>query len=773
MNIANRPDIPEERIQVLMHEHYGLSGRLKPLVGERDLNVRLDTDTGGSYVVKFAHPEEPLAAIDMQCRALGHLREHSRMPHLYPRVLPTGRGQAIQRIEHDGVGYHMRAVSYARGTPLAGLGECSQGVLAQLGRVASDLINTLQPFAHEAMHRHLDWDAKHSINLVRAHAHHISEEEHRSIVERHLSEISPHLIEHLPSLRMQVIHNDLNDHNIIIGPDDTISGIIDFGDMVHTYRVCELANALAYLLLRDSPWSDLIGSVVRAYSITTPPAQAEAGTLFDFMRLRLCLSVTMSSRQHAIDPDNEYLLVSQKPALEALHRLASQDGEQLREAVLSEIHSAQASHAPLDIMELRGKNLSATLSTSYKDPLKIVRGSGAYLYDEHSNAYLDCVNNVCHVGHCHPRVVEAASAQIARLNTNTRYLHDAIVEYARRLSSTIPDPLEVCFFVNSGSEANDLALRLARTCTGARDVVVVDHAYHGHTQTLIDISPYKFNGRGGSGAPATTHVAEFPDTYRGRFKRDDPSAGEKYAQSVADRFADIANEGRNPAAFIAESIPGVGGQVVLPDGYLEHAHAHARAHGAVCIADEVQVGFGRVGTHMWAFETQNVCPDIVTLGKPIGNGHPMAAVVTTREIADAFNNGMEYFNTFGGNPVSCRVGLAVLDVIEREGLMANALETGKYLMRALQQLSSSFERIGDVRGMGLFIGVELVRDRSTQEPDPELASSIIEHMKTNHVLLSTDGPHNNVLKFKPPICFTRSHADVFLARLRGSFQALC
>ena len=428
--------------------------------------------------------------------------------------------------------------------------------------------------------------------------------------------------------------------------------------------------------------------------------------------------------------------------------------------------------SPQEIIDLRRRHLNPSLSMSYREPIKMVRGEGAYLFDQDGNAYLDMVNNVCHVGHCHPAVVAAGQAQMAQLNTNTRYLHDNIVEYAKRLSATMPAELSVVFLTNSGTEANDLALRLARTYTKANDIIVVDHAYHGNSPTMIELSPYKFDGKGGQGCPAHIQVAEIPDDYRGRFRRDDPEAGAKYAQDLHRTIAAIRHRGEAPAAFFCESILGCGGQVVLPEGYLKHAYAIVHQAGAVCIADEVQVGFGRAGTHFWAFEEQGVVPDIVTMGKPICNGHPMGAVVTRPEIAQAFMNGMEYFNTFAGNPVSCAMGLAVLDVIEQEKLQANAATVGEHILQGLRALQVEFPLIGDVRGTGLFIGVEMVKDRQTLSPATDEANAVIEYLKAHRILLSTDGPYDNVLKLKPPIVFSHANAEEFLLRLKEALLAL-
>lgn len=414
------------------------------------------------------------------------------------------------------------------------------------------------------------------------------------------------------------------------------------------------------------------------------------------------------------------------------------------------------------IITLRRKHLNPGLSMSYQEPIKMVRGAAAYLYDERGQAYLDMVNNVCHVGHCHSTVVAAGQAQMAQLNTNTRYLHDNIVEYAQRLSATFPAELSVVFLTNSGTEANDLALRIAQTYTNARDLVVVDHAYHGNSPTMIELSPYKFNGKGGRGKPTHVQVATIPDTYRGVYRNDAQQAGELYAQDVQRSISAIHQQGKKLAAFYCESILGCGGQVVLPADYLKHAYAQVRAAGGVCVADEVQVGFGRVGTHFWAFEQQGVVPDIVTMGKPIGNGHPMGAVVTRPEIAQAFMNGMEYFNTFAGNPVSCAIGLAVLDVIQEEKLQKNAGQVGAFLLKGLREIQTRFPIIGEARGAGLFIGIELVKDSVNLEPATQAANTMVELLKQQHILLSTDGPFDNVIKIKPPLVFSQQNAEEFL-----------
>lgn len=422
-----------------------------------------------------------------------------------------------------------------------------------------------------------------------------------------------------------------------------------------------------------------------------------------------------------------------------------------------------------EIVRLRRELLLPNLSISYDRPIKFVRGEGVWLIDDSGRAYLDCFNNVCHIGHAHPAVVEAMARQAATLNTNTRYLHDNIVAYAERLTGTLPKELTVAGFVNSGSEANTLALRLMRANTGRENAITLDWSYHGTTQELIDISPYKFRRKGGQGQKPHVHVATVPDSYRAPADWPAEEHGRRFAESIAELIAAMQARGEAPGFFIAESIPSVAGQVFLPDGYLKEVYRMVRAAGGLCIADEVQVGFGRVGSHWWAFETQGVVPDIVTMGKPIGDGHPLAAVVTTREVTDSFDNGMEYFNTFGGNPVSCAVGLAVLDVIEDEDLRGNALAIGTYLMDAFRDMQERHAVIGDVRGLGLFLGIELVRDRASKAPATDFARAVANGARRRGVLMGTEGPHDNVLKLRPPMIFSRRDADHLIAVLQETF----
>jgi 4-aminobutyrate aminotransferase-like enzyme/Ser/Thr protein kinase RdoA (MazF antagonist) len=427
------------------------------------------------------------------------------------------------------------------------------------------------------------------------------------------------------------------------------------------------------------------------------------------------------------------------------------------------VPGSEAGMSDQQLLVSRHQNLGTSLSISYLKPLHMVRGFGQWLYDSSGRRYLDTVNNVAHVGHQHPAVVRSAQRQVAVLNTNTRYLHENLVLFAEELLATFPPELCVVHFVNSGSEANELALRMVETFTGQKDMIAVEVGYHGNTTGCIAVSSYKFDGKGGKGAPATTQVVPIPDVYRGLYR--DSDAGHRYAGHIKRVIGNINASGRKVGGYISESILSCGGQIVLPQHYLQEAYAFVRAAGGLCIADEVQVGFGRVGSHFWGFQLQGVIPDIVTMGKPMGNGHPLGAVVTTREVADAFANGMEYFNTFGGNPVSCAVGREVLRIVREEGLQEHARQTGQYLTSRLSALQQRFPLIGDVRGPGLFMGIELVRNRDTLEPATREAAYLINRMRDRGILMSTDGPFNNVLKIKPPMCFDEHDADFLLENL--------
>ncbi len=996
---TRRPTFTPDDVITLAAERYGLTVSATPLPSYMDQNFRL-TEAGREarqFVFKISNGTESRDTLRAESAALARL--HSASPPIgCPKVIPTTTGEELWTVEAGGDSHLVRLLSYVPGRLLADVPSHPPALVSSVGRLLGRVDRALEGFDHPGTLRKLDWDLRHAANTVATHIDAVEAGESRQLVDdamQHFAEVAEPAFE---VLRHSVIHSDGNDYNLIVGGDPApapgVVGIIDFGDVVWSATVIEVAIGAAYALMGKADPLAAMARVVAGYHAEYPLTEKEIEVLFALIHGRLSVCVTMAAWQVQQGRTDAYLTISQAPAWDALRRLAGIDPDlvhyRLRAAcglvpcptsvavtdwlaspdrkfapvlgpgvdmtrrvvldlgpasedierldtlndvtvwsrkIADKVSRAGADvavgrydeprlcytgeqftdentddwrtvhlgldlfapagtpvHAPFagrvhgvrnndidldygptiivehepepgirfytlyghlseaslemnagsvveagarigwlgepsenggwpphlhfqmitdlvghsgnfpgvaapsqralwrslspdpslmlgvsgangpaadlsraDIVTSRERHVGPSLSVAYDTPLEIVRGWQQFLYDESGQPYLDCVNNVSHVGHCHPKVVAAASRQAAVLNTNTRYLHPNLASYAERLADLFPDPLSVCYLVNSGSEANELALRLARAHTGGRDVIVLDHAYHGNTGALVDLSPYKHDGPGGSGRPDWVHVVPLPDPYRKR--HGGPEAGGAYADEVAETIQRTVDGGRRIAAFLAESASSCGGQVLLADGYLAAAYKHVRRTGGVCIADEVQVGFGRAGTHMWMFQTQDVVPDIVTLGKPIGNGHPLGAVITTREIAASFDSGMEYFNTFGGNPVSCAVGLAVLDVIEEEGLRDHAATVGAGFLDRLRELAHRHTWIGDVRGRGLFIGVELVRDRDTLEPAAREAAYVIERMKEQRILLSTDGPYDNVLKIKPPMVFTERDAE--------------
>jgi 4-aminobutyrate aminotransferase-like enzyme/Ser/Thr protein kinase RdoA (MazF antagonist) len=756
--ILHAPALTPAAAADLARRLYGIDGDASVLPSERDQNFLLRTADGGRFVLKIANAGDDRGLLEAQNAVLAHVGRRSA---LCPRPVPAIDGALISElIAATGTRHFVRVLTWIDGEPLGALPSRTLELFEQLGERVGELDAALEGFDHPAIHRALYWDLAGGFALVREQAPLIQDAAMRAMVTQVALGVERRDGDRLKRLSRAAAHNDPNDFNVIVDlrsqdrsyPTQRITGILDFGDIVLTYRIADLAIAIAYAVLDAPDPLRVAAAVVRGYHRLRPIADDEIAALFGLVLLRLCMSVTIAARQQAQRPDDAYLSVSQAPIARTLPRLSALD----RDAVDAALRAARG-RTPEETLDARRRVMGPNLSVAYRRPVTIVRGWMQYVYDQSGRRYLDAYNNVPHVGHGHPRVVQAAIEQLLVLNTNTRYLHDNLAQFGERLTATLPEPLRICYFVNSGSEANELALRLARAHTRRRDVVVLDDAYHGNTTTLVDISPYKFNGPGGQGAPPWVHVLPMPDTYRGKYRRDDPRAGEKYAE--------FARHISNPGAFIAESAPSVGGQIILPDRYLASVYAIIRAAGGVCIADEVQTAYGRMGTHFYAFEGQGVIPDIVVLGKPIGNGYPLGAVVTTREIAASFDNGMEFFSTFGGSTVSCAVGLAVLDVVQQERLQDHAREVGDAFLARLEALRESHPIVGDVRGSGLFIGVELVKDRGTLEPATAEASDVINRMRESGILFGTDGPFENVLKIRPPMPFTPADVDLFVREL--------
>jgi 4-aminobutyrate aminotransferase-like enzyme/Ser/Thr protein kinase RdoA (MazF antagonist) len=998
------PKFSFDEAKALARDLYGLDAEVSALPSERDQNFLLHGASDEKYVLKIANALEERALLEAQQQAM--TRAGDRVPGRQ-RITPTQSGDHLTEIRSaSGMRHFVWMVDWLPGVPLGDLRRHSPELLRDLGRAVGLMDRALADFDHPAIHRYFHWDLANGMNVIREYESLITDAEMSRFVGEFAAEFERDVAPILPRLRKSAIHNDANDYNVIVGGQSVagrrVAGLIDFGDMIYSFTVADLAVAIAYAMLNKPDPLAAAAEIVKGYHAEYALNDEELAALFGLARLRLCMSVCIGAHQRRQRPDDDYLRISHQPIRDALPKLAqihtrfaeavfrqacglpptpnaepaikwmranartfapvlredlraapclvldlsvgsplvSGDERENAEPKLTERifgaiaeasvrigvgrydearmlyntpafasggdltgerravhlgvdlftetgapvfaplegevhafaynpapldyghviilkHQTPASHTfytlyghlsaesleglsvgrpiakgekiaslgspsenggwtphlhfqiltdPLDLdcdfpgvcrasqrdiwrcfspdpnlilgipedrfpalepdrtetLAARRKRLGRNLSVAYSEPVKVVRGWMQYLFDDEARRYLDAYNNVPHVGHCHPRVVEAVRRQMSMLNANTRYLHDLINQYADALLATLPESLSVCFFVNSGSEANELALRLARARTGRRDMIALEAAYHGHTNSMIDISPYKHDGPGGSGAPAWVHTAPIPDVYRGPYRRGDPQAGPKYARRVIEIIDRLRESGAGLAGFIAESCPSVGGQIFFPEGYLQEVYAAVRGGGGVCIADEIQTGYGRIGTHFYAFESQGVTPDIVALGKPIGNGHPIGAVITTPEIAESFANGMEFFSTFGGNTVSCAAGLATLSVTLEEDLQSRALRVGKRLLEGLRELAGRYEIVGDARGSGMFLGAELVRDRETLEPATEEASFIANRFREHGILLGTDGPFHNVIKIRPPMPFSETDADLLI-----------
>jgi len=765
-------------------EGFGIDGPLEQLGGERDQNFRVE-DVGGDgheYVLKLANAAEDPMVLDLQRAALSHLARHA--PGLkVPKLRPATDGSPWTEVKApDGTKHLAWLLRYLPGLPLgdavptADLRRAAGVELARLGA-------GLRGFFHPAAGRVLLWDIK-QVGRLRARLADVAHPSLRRLAGLALDRFEARALPALPRLRAQVVHADANGANVLVDPPDgsaspRISGFIDFGDMVHTALANDIAVLLASMITETTDPVREAAETVAAYDSVTPLGEDELDVLLELWLGRLVAAVLISAWRVELHPENAaYITADDEYSWRMIDCLSSLDPKRVAGSLRS-VCRPLSGGAPLDLLseryaareeadaigaleERRARLLGPVYELFYDRPLHLVRGQGVWVYDASGRRYLDAYNNVPHVGHAHPQVVEAIVEQARLLNTNTRYLHEAVLELAERLTATLPDPLDVCMFVCSGSEANDLAWRLARAYTGATGGLVLEHAHHGNSEAVAALSPSEW--RPGAHPPHVRAVPA-PDDLRGAYRRREADLGRRYAALIRDAVACLAKTSLRPAAFFCDTAYSSHGILMPPDDYLAQAFREVRAAGGLCVADEVQAGFGRMGAHFWGFERSGVTPDIITLGKPMGNGHPLAAVITRREIAARFREESEYFNTFGGNPVAAAAGLAVLDVLERERLQENAREVGRHLRARLEELGQRHPAIADVRGSGLFIGVDLARDPTSLEPDREAALRVMNAMRDNGVLIGLDGPSGNVLKIRPPMPLGTEEADLLVSVL--------
>ncbi len=785
---------PEEAAEIAA-DVFGVHGAASPLVSERDQNFRIAADDGSGWVLKISNAGERQGVVEMETGVVRHVAAvDPSLPVAVPRVT---RGGAPWGAVHaaDGGRHFVRLLPLipgANGTAT----DLSREAIRDFGAVSARLGRATRGYFHPAAGRPILWDVK-RLPTLRPHLPLVADERRRGTVEAILDRFDDAVAPALGALRAQVVHNDLTFDNTLLDADHRVSGIIDFGDMAHTALILDLVAALVALLGgRDDPADlfDAAEAALAGYASVTPLEDEEAALLGDLVAARLAQTTLISAWRIRLYPENAAYLSSWDaeawPMLALFETVGPEEVRRRFAAAARRIpawpvppqpggartaDAAVAATGRDDELRTRRRRVlgSALSSLTYEQPLHLVRGEGSRMYDPEGRPYLDAYNNVPVVGHSHPRVVAAIARQAATLNTNTRYLHRTVVDLAERIVASMPAGLDTVMFVNSGSEANDLAWRLATAATGARGGIVTDFAYHGVSAAIADLSPEEWPR--GEQPP---HVATIPapDTYRRPADEgpEDPE-GRGWAAWAADRLdsavAELASRGVLPAAVFVDGGFTSDGIFAPPPAYLQALVRRTRGAGALFVADEVQAGYGRMGDGLWSFEAAGIVPDVVTLGKPMGNGHPVAAVITRADVVDRFAAETEFFSTFGGNPVACAAAMAVLDVLEDERLMQNAATLGRRIRDGVRVLAARHPAIGDVRGRGLMIGVEVVADRAGRTPDPVLASRVQNGMRQRGVLIGTTARAGNVLKVRPPLAVTADDADLVLRVLDESLAA--
>ena len=740
-------------MKTLLEQEFGIQIlNNKQLDGYANKNYHIKTEENDFIYKTYIYSESLKDTVEAENDTLLHLQEE--FDSYIPKPVPFKDNSFVKVIESDNGRVISRMLTFLRGEFLGNV-KHTPSLFESWGAFLAKLNIRLGNFNNYVIKaRRWEWDIQY-FELNKKYINDIENPKDRNLVLYYFVQFEDIVRPVIPKLRKQVIHNDANEWNLLV-QNEEISGIIDFGDVAHTFLVNELAIAITYGCYdKENPleWAILL---IKSYHRVLPLEEKELKVLYYLIAARLCTSVCNSAHARMADPNNIYASVSEKSAWKMLYRWFTINPIKAENEFRKAAGFSKLDQIHLDeVLRKRIQHISPIMSLSYKEPIHMVRSAFQYMYDTEGNTFLDAYNNIPHVGHSHPKVVEAGKMQMAKLNTNTRYLFDELAIYAEKLLSYFPSTLNKVFFVNSGSAATDLAIRMANNHTVSKNMMVMELGYHGNTQTSIEISDYKFNNPKGIGQKNHIIKTTIPDTYKGIYQKDNPMAGKMYGLDAATQIRD---SNVPISAFISEPIVGCAGQVPLPKDYLKEVYPAIRAQGGICISDEVQTGFGRLGHHFWGFEASDVIPDMVILGKPIANGHPMGAVICTDEIAASFERGVEFFSSFGGNPVSCAIATAVLDVIEEEGLQENAKVVGKYYISRLKELMHKFPCIGDVRGSGLFIGCELVNDNS-KDPNTKLASYVKNALRRKHILISTDGPFDNIIKTKPALCFSKENVD--------------
>ncbi|MFY9237946.1 MAG: aminotransferase class III-fold pyridoxal phosphate-dependent enzyme [Roseovarius sp.] len=781
---AHPPLFSAEDVTEIAKRSFGVTGKPRPLWGERDQNTALHAETGPSHVLKISNVREKPQELDLQLRALMWLQDTA--PDLpVPRLRRTLDGDLTTRATSaSGDTHTVHCLTLLDGVQFdnAALGAASfEAVGALAGRTTAALSGFFHPSAGHA----LFWDIR-QIEAFERHAPKIQDLTLARAVQAEIERFRSATLPALSRLRAQIIHHDVNPSNVLVDPEHPtrMTGLVDFGDVLHGPVAMDAAVAALEMVTSRTDTLGASEAVLAGYDAAMPLLADEIDLIPDLMiaRAALGLLIGVTRVEHDITsavnqdyndlyaPVLDSLLTTGRDAVRDRFRAACRFPRYTPLTPVSNPDSAERTRA---LTERRYAVLGRSLPLTYDTPLHTEKGRGVWLYDIDGNPHLDCYNNVAHVGHCHPHVVRTVTRQVATLNTNARYLFEPVVSYAERLAKTMPGDLGVCLFVNSGSEAVDLAMRMARVVTGHSGIMAIEGAYHGITNESDAISPG--NDWGIPGAMRRPHASVTrpdiemiinPDVLRGRYKAGEPDIAERYAADADRAIAKLAEAGHQVGSFTMDSAFSTHGILDVPEGYIRGVAERVHAAGGMVIADEVQNGFGRSGSRFWGFENHGIMPDFVTLGKPIGNGIAIGCVVTTPEILERFNETYEFFSTFGGNPVACAAAGAVLDVIERDDLQSNAHETGSYLIAGLRAAAQEHDCIGQVRGRGLFVGVDIVTDKASMQPDGARCAAIKNHLRRHGILVSSDGISANILKIRPPIVFNRDNADMLIKGVR-------
>jgi len=764
--MAQRPDplesmppaFGEEAARQILREGFGVeSSSLRALAGERDQNFRLDTAGGERFLFKISNPADDRPILAMQTAALDHIRRvDPGLPVM--RTLPAATGEPWVEVPGpDGRTYPARLFTFLPGQVTVNTA-LTVGALRGHGQITARLGRALRGFFHPAADYEILWDIT-RLPRLRPLLAHICDGARRAQAERIVDRFEERVAPALPGLRAQVIHGDMGLSNVLYGDDLRVSGIVDFGDMTHAPLVCDLAAAVADVLHGRADAIEAADAMIGGYASVTPLEDEEAALLADLVAARLATEVTIIAWRRGLYPDNAAYAESGEPGAWAfLDAMEAMGTDAVARRFLEACHDLPYRRSATSALLERRRRVLPRSPLFYDQPVHLVRGEGVWLSDADGRRYLDCYNNVPVVGHSHPQVVAAVTQQQRLLATHSRYLHEAIVELAERIGATLPPGLDAVMVVNSGSEANDLAWRIARAATGRAGAVVTAYAYHGLTEATHALSPEEWGKRE---QPAHVATIPAPDGYRGPYRREEAGWVQRYAAHIDDAARALGDRGF--AAIYLDPAFTADGILSPPATYLREAAHRARALGGLMVADEVQAGHGRSGTHLWSFGASGIEPDMVVMGKPMGNGFPVAAVVARSELFAAVPEEIELFSTFGGNPVACAAALAVLAVIDDEGLVANAAEVGSYLLRGLHALADRHPVIGDVRGEGLLLGVELADE--ARMPAAGQARKVTEAMRERQILLGTTGPAGNVIKIRPPLVFRPEHADLLLQAL--------